>query len=165
MKNFLIFIASAMLSFDSFAAGFAFSTNDAINVPDQRATNNLWVVSKQGNERVAGNLIVDGTVSAQGTNIAATTASATIGTITVQSNSTINANLSGIKTLTAGTATIQTNATVGGTLNVTGVETLSAQPAWNAAELAVGTNSAVIGISIKVNGTNYVINVGRPNGS
>lgn len=72
---------------------------------------------------------------------------------------------------TIGTATIQTNATVGGTLDVTGVLTLSAAPKLAAALTTTGTPVAAAGILlpegystnaakflvITVGTTNYVI--------
>lgn len=65
--------------------------------------------------------------------------------------------------ITLGTATIQTNATVGGTLAVTGVATLSAQPNFAAAALVSPTGAVKQALSVKVNGTNYVVELKLPN--
>lgn len=75
-----------------------------------------------------------------------------------------NVNGAGVfASVTAGTVAVQTNATVGGTLAVTGVATLTAQPHFSAAGVASPTGAVIQALSVKVNGTNYVIELKRPN--
>jgi fibronectin-binding autotransporter adhesin len=97
-------------------------------------------------------------------------ASITAGTVTVQTNATVGGTLgvTGATTIQGATSVNSlsvtgASASVAGTLAVTGVATFTAQPVFNEAILAAPTNEAVAGLSVRINGTNYVIAVSIPN--
>jgi len=57
----------------------------------------------------------------------------------------------------AGNMTIATNLAVGGTATVTGAITSGATPVWTQAAATAPTNDATFGLTVTVNGTNYVV--------
>ena len=122
-------------------ADFAFSTNDAFNVPNFKATSNVFAVSKAGNARVGGTLTVDGATTFSGNIV-------TSGSQTNAGNVTVN-----------GSQTVTNSLTVGSTASVGGILTLGGTTTVFTAAATVNTNAAVPlqGIAVRVNGTNYVI--------
>lgn len=106
-------------------------SNNLWNLVGPQSTNNLVDVDRSGNMRVQGTMYSSATQI-----VTAATSAATVGALTVQ-----------------------TNATVGGTLGVTGIATFAATQTVFSAAAVANTNAAVPlqGISVRVNGTNYVI--------
>lgn len=121
------------------------SGKSALNA-DTTVKSNLFVT---GNATVTGNFAVVGTT-------------ALTGNTTVQGAENVNGNFT-VSTNKFAVTAANGNTSVAGTLGVTGVATFTAQPVFNAAILAAPTGSAVGGLSVKINGTNYAIAVIIPN--
>lgn len=132
MNKILGFIA-ALVTFPLLSFGFSGATNQVWSAPDITGTNYVAEITANGN------LKVSGLITSVATQFTPTAASATIGSLTVQTNATVT-----------GTATVGAASTTG---TVTAVKFVSTAALGTAATNATPTGS----ITIMVNGTNYLI--------